>query len=540
LRHRDNIEAPCERYMDFGISNPDFQDKMFTYAAVKYNPERTDPFNAINICPEIYKTNPDFSRQSYADIYLPLGDNFNCCEACLEEFPHRLWYSQQSFQEELTDNYGLFLPNDYRDIEGNFGQITNIFTIRDRLMIHAGEMLWEQPKNLQQQVTDDFTTFIGTGEFLGIPPRRVLDVDHGAGGSNDKWATIKTPVGVFFVDSIDRKVFKLGESLEPVSDNGLANWFYDALQVYYPFEDSRVRIRSTYDPRHRRVIITKVDYEPLFEWTVWEGEGEPLNVYWVAEDNTFAFFSPDEALDTISFGNPNFFRNRSWTISYSLLSNTWVSWHSYMPSFYYYDKETFYSFNGGFWSHDSKDKFHEFYGDDYPYVLDLISIDSPVVPQVWDAVIYQSIGRRWLGGGWVDDKYATFDKVLLYNNNQCTGLLDVSVKELGNKANFLLDAVRNDSQQISVTRKERLFFMNFFRDFVVDYNERFLSDLWDYIRDEYFIDKGVNPDAFDFGRNWQDRQPFRGDWIGARFYHNNTSVQLKNKYFIFNKIESLR
>lgn len=520
LRHADDSVEVCESVPDFGFTDPGFTDSLGDYAEAKANPEGgDDTFSEATVCPEVYKLNPAFSRQNDIDIYLPLPNEFDCCEDCVEEFRQRIFYSEQSFTEEINDFYGIVLPQNYRDMPGNHGEITNLFTIRDRLMVHTEEMLWELPKNLQERVTEDFTTFIGTGEFFGIPPRPIADVDVGMAGSIDKWATVKTRSGVLFVDQYDGRVYVLGQELQEVSQKGLGQWFRENLKVFFPLDDHRIEVRSAYDPKYDRVLITKIDYEPLGELTYDGGylvDGEP-----------------------VEFGDPEYFRNRSWTISFSLKTGTWISWHSYLPSFYISDRDKLYSFNDGFWAHDVRDVFHEFYGKEYPHILDLISIDSPMAPQIWDAVIYQSIGRRW-NGGWVDDLHATFTDVMLYNRNQCTGKLNVEVKELGDKQSFLLDAVKNETGEISVTRKERLFFMNYFRDFVVNYNERFFHDLWDDIRDEYFIDGVINEDAFDFNRSWQERASFRGDWIGARFYNTNTAVQLMSKYFIFNKIESLR
>ena len=99
-------------------------------------------------------------------IFYHLALEYDCCSNCTEDFPHRLHYSEQSFQEELTDNYRMFLPNNYRDIDGETGIIVNIFKIQNSFFVHTEEALWNMPKNYQERVTGQITSFIGTGSFF--------------------------------------------------------------------------------------------------------------------------------------------------------------------------------------------------------------------------------------------------------------------------------------------------------------------------------------------------------------------------------------
>ena len=79
--------------------------------------------------------NPDYSRRNKQKIYHHLPLEYDCCSKCQEDFPHRVRYSEQSYQEELSDNYRVFLPNNYRDIEGETGEITNIFRFYNSIIL---------------------------------------------------------------------------------------------------------------------------------------------------------------------------------------------------------------------------------------------------------------------------------------------------------------------------------------------------------------------------------------------------------------------
>ena len=66
--------------------------------------------------PTIYMVNNDHNVIPNIKKYYQLPLQYDCCSECVENFPHRVHYSEQSFQEELSDNYRTFLSNNYRDI----------------------------------------------------------------------------------------------------------------------------------------------------------------------------------------------------------------------------------------------------------------------------------------------------------------------------------------------------------------------------------------------------------------------------------------
>lgn len=243
-----------------------------------FNAERKDNRSYTGHClGEWYKINPDYNRLNIQKLFFHLALEYDCCSDCQEDFPHRVHYSEQSFQEELTDNFRVFLPNNYRDIEGETGKITDLFRIKNNLYIHTEETLWHLPQNYQERITNDIVSFIGSGEYFNIPPRKILDENQSSGGSKHKWATLKTKHGVFFVSEKERKIFQFnGNDLKPISDIGNSSWFkenqgiqllqdyYIANGGYYPYDNNPsnsvgVGFISTYDTKKERVIFTKKD-----------------------------------------------------------------------------------------------------------------------------------------------------------------------------------------------------------------------------------------------------------------------------------------
>jgi hypothetical protein len=228
---------------------------------------------------EMYLLNPDYTRRNKQKSFFHLGLEYDCCTDCVETFPHRWHWSEQAFQEELTDNFRMFLPNNYKDLEGETGRITDIFRVQNNLYVHTEEGLWYCPQTFQERVTADVISFIGTGEYFSIPPRKMVDDNNSSAGNKHKWARTKTKFGVLFPSYKEKKWYLFnGEQLQPISDKGNYSWFlqnmdfkmlnqyYNANSTEYPYNNNPSNLigigyLSTYDTAKERLIITKKDFE---------------------------------------------------------------------------------------------------------------------------------------------------------------------------------------------------------------------------------------------------------------------------------------
>lgn len=269
---RDYIGLDDKDYRDTNEFNNHFYNKTFEIN----NEGKTKLVNLST--PTLYHINSDYNISHKIKAYFHLPIEYDCCSKCKEEFTHRWFWSNQSFSEELTDNYRVFKPNNYKDLQGETGRITNMFVFQNNLYIHTEEALWLQPRNQQQQIIDQVTTFIGTGEYYSISPQRIIDSTSGySGGTILKQSVSVTPYGILYVSDKDRKIYLFNGSLQSLSDKGLQKWFNKNIifeinkdfkvlsKKEYPLMDNPqsklgAGVISVFDKENERYIFTKKDY----------------------------------------------------------------------------------------------------------------------------------------------------------------------------------------------------------------------------------------------------------------------------------------
>ena len=126
--------------------------------------------------------------------------------------------------------------------------------------------------------------------------------------------------------------------------------------------------------------------------------------------------------------------NNSWTISYSLKNKNWVSWHSYLPNFYIDIPEKFYSWKHGsnkLWRHNKLGHFQTYYGIYKPHIIEYTSSSNPVTTRIWNHIMLQTEAKTYNYDlkQYHDERYITFNKAVLYNSRQCSGEMDLVVKD---------------------------------------------------------------------------------------------------------------
>lgn len=539
-------------------------------------------------CPEIYHYNLDYSRQNLQSKYFPLSDTYDCCSNCVESHPNRSQYSEQSFQEELTDNYKIFLANNYIDIEAEHGPITGVFKRNNNFFINTSEAIWMLPESQQERVTDELITYIGTGSFFSIPFKKIVDSELGTYGSQHKWATINTPQGVLIVSETEGKIVLFDGKFNEISKEGHERYFKNNLKDFFarqfqsltnipfpninnPSNPHGVGIHSVYDEDYERIIITKRDYLILPAFTssfrvisttngVLPGGLTSGQLVFDLSTNKFIVCGNSTSSYTFTeFTNPAFFINKSWTMSYSLDDRLWVGWHSYIPNFYFYNHKNFYStiFNSNkIWQHNILGSFLSFYGITYPHIVEVVlrntytmseryssNTNSPIDTRYWEDVSLQTKAQSYDQSydQFLEQRYVTFNKMIAYNSRQSTGLQLLIPKDETSDLTFLPTMISQTPGQVLITRKEEDWNMNDFRDYRSDYSSPIFTKDWAAIAPLFFIDKVLDGSVIDFNKDWTQLEVLRDKYMILRLIFDNfTNIQLSTNYILNTSGESMR
>lgn len=272
-------------------------------------------------------------------------------------FETRTIYSNQATEDEVTDSFRIFPQNNFYDLPKHTGPIWDNFVHANRLFLHTPKSLWRTYVNdVTHQASDIGQVVLGTGGLFTIPAKEIVTAQGGYAGSISQFGGIETPFGYAFPDALQGKYFILiGEELREISAQGLQQRLNDDLgsglvsgsdYVDTPFNpNSPVGIVGGYDFEKKRLIFCK------------RGAGED-----------FAY-------------------------SYSFLSKSWVSRHSYLPPAFVAMNNKLYSINNTgtvtIHEHNNGD-FGSFYGVVYPSTLELVFNKDAAIEKVFDNFIVHS------------------------------------------------------------------------------------------------------------------------------------------------------
>lgn len=530
---------------------------------------------------EVFDINPDFQRKDREKRFYPLADTFDCCNLTDNAYKNRVHYSQQSFQEELSDNYRAFLPNNYRDVESGLGQITNLFRQNNKLYIHTEEGLFYLPANLQERVNNDLISFIGTGEFFSHMPILLSNENIGNLGSINSFGTTETPHGIVFISSREGKVYLLKENgLEILSDRGMSNFFkensrfklvedFKALKDYDLNPDtpqSLIGFYAAYDAENDRLLITKRDYEILpayrnaleitslgqsylddkLVFTLYDygfkfndgdaGTQKELNIENTTPSNTYY-------ADSISY--KDYLRSRSFTLSYSFRNQSWSSYHSYLPSFYMVGQNELFSgiiSKNDLYKHNSIVAARHNYYQQEDSIIELVLKSNDLDVKTWENIMIDVVAKK-IQNETTDDIDRFFTTVLLYNSKQNSTELDVVITNKNGNQQYLSDRLISHVSTIQVDKIEKFWRLNGFRDFVSNYSQASFSKKWDDIKGSYFIDKVIDSSVINMNKEWYELQNFRDKYLVIRLKYSNfnfDSDYLITRYILSNEQLSLR
>lgn len=302
--------------------------------------------NVPIIFDNFYNYNSSFSKQ-LTEVrvgHLPLGWK---AEDCFRKFPFRSIYSDpQRFEpDNATNSWRIYRPLSFYDFPQNLGNLVSLDGLERGVLVRFENRSLLYGYLLTFDTSNADSVYIGNPKlFEGSPPINLGISETGFAGSQHKFILF-TPFGAVYVDAKRGSVLLLtGDKVEDLvfSDGRMREFFEENLPFkitkYFPEIDGRladnhfysVGIHGTYDQRLKRIIITKIDYEPKNDVYYDENNG----MFYTLRGSNKVYVFPEDS---------RYFCNKSFTVSYSFLTRRWTSFHSYTPNFYISTSSYFYS-----------------------------------------------------------------------------------------------------------------------------------------------------------------------------------------------------
>lgn len=215
--------------------------------------------------------------------------------------------------------------------------------------------------------------------------------------------------------------------------------------------------------------------------------------------------------------------SNSYTLSYSLLTKQWVSFHSYIPYGYITMPDNLYSYthqNNIIYKHNQDYHYQSFYGKNQPFIIEYV--DKTMSTNLTDYITFKTTCLKYDidTDELLEVKLKTFNQAIIYNSRQCSGLLELRFKD---ESNYLQEQIQ-DNDYTLIDKTEEDFNINDFRDIRTDYSKPIFNSNVNNRLYEY-KDKILNEITLDKNKNWTELEPFRDKYLIIRLIFNNFDNQ---------------
>jgi len=260
-------------------------------------------------------------------------------ETCFTKYPKRLIYSLQAQDEDRKDFWRVFLNFNYKDFKNDVSVIKP-FSKNGALIFfpHLSPQLFQGIDTLKLGANNNVT--IGDGKLFSQPFQNVAnaDISNEYGSCESIRGVINTPIGLFFISQQQGKIFQYsGKGLDPISNQGMKWWFNKYLPSRFikQFSNSENSV-WTDNPVHG--VGCQVMYDSVDDVVYFMKKDYQLKPEFIAGATfTDRDIKPVEILTNqkipvpIDIGNPIYFDDCSWTISYDPKVKAWISFHDWHP-----------------------------------------------------------------------------------------------------------------------------------------------------------------------------------------------------------------
>ena len=467
-------------------------------------------------------------------------------ETCYVSLPNRIIYSMPA-STSPKDTWDVFLTNDYQDYNNQPVNIKSINKTGFAILFKDGSpLLYAGQDALQTELNTK--VILGDGGLFATPPQSVTNTElaNQYGACQNKFSAANTPFGLFWMSQSQGKIFTISQGLDEISNNGMKWWFSwylpYRLTVDFPnFEliDNPVTgigCQTVYDNDDQIIYFSKKDYKLKAD--------APTELVYAHGGIFHPVINGKAATDNIYLGDPLYFDNCSWTISYDPKQKYWVSFHDWHPDLVMTAPIDFYTTKGsGIWRHNLRsDDYCNFYGTYYPFEIDYIAQTGQLVNTTRN-IEYIMEAYKFAPNGM--DSYhvldENFDHAIIYNSEQVSGMLNLFLKPKEDPFAMLNYPVINPASiDILFSKEEQKYRFNQFWDITRDRGEYTTGGvlvqqpIWNTEENGYI--RNLNPNNLDYIKAPTQRKKFRHYYNHVVLIKNESRDKLMSLKIANNKV----
>lgn len=364
-------------------------------------------------------------------------------ENTVEEHPHRIWASEPKLDGELLDSWRVFLTNNFTEVEGQYGEINKITTLRDRFFFFQDRAFGSASINDRSVINDE------NGVELSLGSGGILD-DFGYisrnSGTKHKFSVIPTGSSIHYYDILLKKWMRYGQGNLPLSDvKGLHSFFLKNINSNILANDrilEGVGIHGVFDRVRNKVYMTFLDANTSSGTNVGNGAATGSGSSVLTDTETSATSdasngasSASSSASDLSLGGSNgssgsdvilgTSSETNYTICYNENSQAFEHFVDRIPYLYLENDGRLITTNSnlttGYLEYEGNK--NTFYGITYPSRLELIISPTADITSVFDTIEYK--GEIFIND--IDQPNLTMDTIQVINDHQDSGIISLTV-----------------------------------------------------------------------------------------------------------------
>lgn len=463
-----------------------------------------------------YIYNKTYSKQNKETFYTHIPPDFD--PECFKYFPNLAIYSdaQSDLINYKKNNWLIYRPASQFAFPLNYGKLISIEGMENKAILARFEQKSSIYNALQTiNTSTPQAAYLGNeGFFKSSPPLDFAETDLGFNGTQHK-LYLKTKYGAISVDAERGQIFLISgnKATDITSEEFKVDSFFKEhlkfhLKEYFPSINidnhfNGIGITGVYDNRFERLLITKLDYIP-----------KNNNIILIDGQ----FYLGDKKIE---LKDNKYFIDTSFTISFDLKHKVWVSFHSYLPNFYipnskYFSTGINNNNTQSFEHYKDITKYNNFFNKIEPYILDYpinYKVNDEILQSISD---YTRVFKQINKTSTITSQNIFFNKAIIYNDEQCTGLLTLLPKPNNAREYLKYPKYNVDSREIIYTKSANFYNYNQFWDVINNYNEPI------FLPSESTVDRDLNIQNMNYSSRSYKKYPIRGKNVHIRHILDNT------------------